>query len=166
MDIHIDVRGARQAGIRFDTFPDALYADLKSEVDALSVELYTRVEAATPFATGLLRSQERLRLFTDPTRITGYVDIQGSKGSQDFAKAAAVEYGAHRPTKVGAHQMRLDHYWADKLARPEMVMVDAYTRTPDIQEYAFERGPLAAMQPEIVARLNAVVEKSTAAANA
>lgn len=164
--IRIDVTGDRQVGLRFEQFPDALYEDLRKEIDALSIELLTRVEAATPDRTGQLRSQERLRLFTDPNRITGYVDITGTKGSQDFAKAGALEYGAHRATKVSAHEMKLDHHWSLKLAAPEMVLVAAYARTPNIEEFAFERGPLAAMQPEIVSRLNAVVEKAVAEASA
>ena len=165
MQIHIDIKGERQVGIRFETFPDALYEDLKTEVDALSNELYALVEAATPSATGELRSEERLRLFTDPNRITGYVDIAAAKGAQDFAKASALEYGAHASTKVSAHPMRLDHHWSLLLSRPETVLVQAYSRTPDIAEVAFERGPLAAMQPQVVARLNAVVEKAVAVAN-
>lgn len=164
--IRFDVTGVRQVGLRFDEFPDGLYEDLRQEIDALSIELFARVEASTPERTGLLRSEERVRLFTDPNRITGYVDVEGAKGSQDFAKAGALEYGAHSPTKVSGHSMSLDHYWAHKLAAPETVLVGAYTRTPDIAEVAFERAPLAQMQPEIVARLNAAVEKAVAEANA
>ena len=164
--VRIDVAGDRQVGLRFDTFPDALYEDLKTEVNALSLELFARVEAATPSRTGRLRSQERVRLFSDPNRITGYVDIAGEKGSQDFAKAGALEYGAHGQAKVSAHSMSLDHHWSRKLGEPETVMVDAYTRSADIAELAFERGPLAAMQPEVASRLNAVVVRATAEANA
>ncbi len=161
-DIRIDITGARQVGLRFEAFPDVLYDDLRREIDSLSTELFARVQAATPRRTGELLGQERLRLFTDANRITGYVDIAGAKGSQDFAKASALEYGAHRPTKVEAHSMGLDHYWADKLAAPITVLVTAYSRTPDIAEHAFERGPLAEMQPEVAARLNAVVARASA----
>lgn len=164
--IRIDVAGVQQVGLRFDSFPDVLYEDLRQEIDALSLELFARVGAATPTRTGALLSQERLRLFTDKTRITGYIDIAGGEGSYDFAKAGALEYGAHRATKVASHAMRLDHYWADKLSAPITVMVDAYTRTPNIVEHAFERGPLEAMQPEILARLNAVVASAVAGTNA
>jgi hypothetical protein len=165
--IHIDVTGARQVGLRFEEFPDALYAELRGEVDALSAELFAHIEAATPDRTGRLRSEERVRLFTDPNRITGYVDIAGTKaGALEYAKAGALEYGAHQATQVKAHSMRLDHNWAEKLAAPMTVLVSAYSRTPDIAEHAFERGPLAAMAPEIVSRLNAVVEKAVKEANA
>jgi hypothetical protein len=163
--IHANITDARKVELLFETFPDVLYSDLRVEVDALTLELLARIESVTPDRTGALRSQERARLFTDPNRITGQIDIAGTKGSQDFAKAGALEYGAHRATKVAAHSMKLDHYWSTKLAEPEMVMVDAYTRTPDIAEYAFERGPLAEMAPEIIARLEAVVAKAATEAN-
>ena len=169
--IHIDVKGDRQVGLRFETFPDALYDELRQEITALANELFGRVAAATPELTGKLRSQERLRIFADPNRITGYVDIAGGKGSNDYAKAGALEYGSKgKPTKVSAHHMRLDHHWSIMLAAPETVMVtklgEDYSRTPNIEEFAFERGPLEAMQPEILARLSAVVEKAAAEANA
>jgi len=164
--ISFDVANVRQVGLRFDEFPDALYQDLKKEIEALSAELFGRIQAATPDRTGQLVGAERLRVFADANRITGYVDIAGAKGSQIFAKASALEYGAHRSTKVAAHKMGLDHHWAQKLAAPEQVLVAAYTRTPNIEEVAFERGPLAEMQPEIAARLNAAVAKATAEANA
>lgn len=166
--IHINVANTRQVGLRFDTFPDALYDGLRSEIDALSNELFARVRAATPDRTGRLRSQERLRLFTDKDRITGYIDIagEGSGKNSDFAKAGALEYGTRgRPNDVSAHSMKLDHYWSTKLHRPVTVLVGALQRTPNIAAWSFERGPLAAMQPEVASRLTAVVEKSVAEAN-
>lgn len=165
MDIHIEIAGDRQVGLRFEQFPDALYAELKSEIASLGEELLLRVEAATPSRTGRLRSEERVRVFADPTSIKAQVDIAGAKGSQDFAKAGALEYGAHRATKVSAHSMRLDHFWARRLSAPIDVLVSAYTRTPDIETFAFERGPLGEMQAEALARLEAVVEKAVGEAN-
>lgn len=164
-NIHIDVTGVRQVGLRFEEFPDLLYDEMKAEIEALSTELLLRIEAATPSDTGLLRSQERLRIFADKDSIKGYVDVAGDK-SKDFAKAGALEYSAHRSGSVKAHKMRLDHLWAEKLNNPITVMVDAFPRTPNIQEFAFERGPLAAMEPEIIARLTAVVDKTVAETNA
>ena len=163
--IRIDVSGDRQVGLRFDEFPDALYDDLRAEIEVLATELFALVRASTPQDSGLLRSQERLRLFTDKTRITGYVDIAGGKGS-DFAKAGALEYGAHRRTKVRAHERSLDHYWDQKLEEPINVLVDAYARQPNIGAYSFLRTPLAALQPTVRERLNAVVEQAVEKANA
>lgn len=164
--VKIDITGDRQVGLRFDQFPDVLYDDLRVEVDSLSTELFALIEAATPSRLGTLRGQERLRLFTDKTRITGYVDVAGAPGSQDFAKAGALEYGTRgKSNKVVSHSMRLDHFWADKLKDPITVVTKAFDRTPNIEEHAFERGPLEAMAPQILSRLNAVVAAAVAEAN-
>jgi hypothetical protein len=163
--IGIRVTKDREVGLRFDAFPDNIYEALSIEVNALATELLARVQAATPSLTGKLRSQERLRLFKDKNRISGYVDIAGTAGSQDFAKAAAIEYGAHKRTTVSAHSMKLDHAWDKMLSAPMDVIVGAYDRTPNIAESAYERGPLDEMGPEIIDRLNAVVEQAVAKAN-
>jgi hypothetical protein len=166
MDIHIDVKGDHAVGLRFEAFPGQLYDALKDEITSLGQELLARVRAATPSRTGRLRSEERLRIFADPNSIKAQVGINAGKVSGgEYAKAGALEYGAHRATKVKAHRMRLDHHWALKLAAPEMVMLAAFTRTPNIEEHSFERGPLAEMQAEILTRLNAVVDKAVVQAN-
>lgn len=163
--IRINVTGDRRVGLRFEEFPDHLYDDLRQEIDSMTNELFAMVQAATPSRTGELRSQERMRLFTDKSRITGYVDVAGKSGSQDFAKAGALEYGAHRKTKVASHSMKLDHLWGEKLNAPMDVVVKAYERTPNIAEHAFVRGPLEAMQPQVVSRMNAIVERAVAQVN-
>jgi hypothetical protein len=162
--IKIGLTGDRQAGLRFEEFPDHLYEGLRQEIDALTNELFARVVAATPELTGDLRAHERVRIFTDENRITGYVDIGGTTAAE-IKKAAALEYGAHKATSVKSHSMKLDHAWGNALSAPMDVIVAAYSRTPNIAEHAFERGPLAEMRGEINARLNAVVERATAEAN-
>jgi hypothetical protein len=161
--IRIGLTGERQAGIRFEEFPDALYEELRKTIDSLTNELFARVVAATPDKTGDLRSHERVRVFTDENRITGYVDITGTVA--DIKKAAALEYGAHKATAVKSHSMKLDHFWNQALSSPIDVMVSAYERTPNVTATVFERGPLAEMQGEIIGRLNAVVEQAVAGAN-
>lgn len=158
--VSVEVAGTREVGLRFDAFPDALHEALAAEIGRLGEELLALVEAATPSRTGQLRSEERLRAYDEPERIKAEVTV-----SAEQAKAGALEYGAHRATAVRAHQMRLDHAWARRLAAPIEVLVGAYTRVPDIAERAFERGPLDAMTPEILDRLDAVVASATEAAN-
>lgn len=162
--VRVDIAGERQVELLFEEFPDALYADLLRDVHALTDELLARIESATPVRTGRLRGEERSRVFADPRSIAGRVTVAGDK--KDVAKAAALEYGAHRTTHVSAYQRRLDHVFGNALSAPMMVMVDAYSRTPDVQEVAFERGPLEAMAPEIFERLNATVETAIGGANA
>lgn len=164
--IRIDIAGDRQVGLRFAQFPGDLYDDLRNEIDDLSIQLAAMVQAAAPNATGKLRNQVRHRLFADKERITGYVDI-ASGDAQDHRKAAALEYGSKgKPVAVSAHAMRLDHFWSEQLSSPLTVLTKAYKRTPNIAEHAFERGPLAAIAPQVQVRLNAVVEQAVAKANA
>jgi hypothetical protein len=162
--IHISLTGDRQVGLRFEEFPDVLYEDLRQAITALADELFARVVAATPSKTGELRSQERVRVFADENRIAGYVDI-GDGTINDLRKAGALEYGAHKETSVKSHSRKLDHVFDRALSAPMDVIVEAYTRTPNIAATRFERGPLAAMQSEIITKLNAVVEKAVAGAN-
>lgn len=149
--IRINITGDRQVGLLFDEFPDALYEDFRKAIESLTHELFSRVVAATPELTGALRSEERVRIFTDKNSIKGYIDVHGSIA--DIKKAAALEYGAHKPVHVSAYE------------RPNGAIVKAYTRPNNVIAQAFERGPLAEMQPEIIARLNAVVEQAVAKVN-
>ena len=145
--IKIGLIGDRQAGLRFEEFPDVLYEDLRKAIDSLTNELFARVQAATPELTGDLRAHERVRIFTDENRITGYVDVHGSVA--DIKKAAAVEYGAHKTTNVKSHSMKLDHFWNTALTAPIDVIVIAYSRTPNVAEVAFDDARLLAIAPEI-----------------
>ena len=162
--VRIGLTGDRQAGLRFEEFPDALYEDLRRTISTLGDELLALIEAATPSRTGELRSKERLRIFTDTDRITAYVDV-AADGRDEIVKAAALEYGAHKKTNVQSHSKKLDHVFDRALSAPMDVLVKAYTRTPNIAEHAFLRGPLAAMRGQAFERLNAVVEQAVAGAN-
>lgn len=166
--VHIDVTGDRRVGLRFEQFPDALTEDLRATISALTEQLFALVEAATPSRTGRLHSQERQAVFIDNGKITGKVGIagEGSGKLSDFAKAGALEYGSTgRLFKVAAHAMRLDHFMQSKFDAPMMVIVKAHERRGTIAEHAFMRGPLGAMEGEILTGLNAAVGKAARDAN-
>lgn len=164
--IRIELDGDRQTGLRFEEFPDAMHDALRNEIDEISHELMVRIEAAIPQKSGKLRSQVRLRMFDEEDRIKGYIDIAGEKGSTDYAKAGALEYGSKgKPVSVSAHAMRLDHFWHHRLNAPITVLTEAYQRTPTIAEHSFMRGSLAAMRPEIISRLTGVIENTVDEAN-
>lgn len=163
--VRIDVKGDRQAGLRFEEFPDALREELREEIDSLTSELYTRIGTVIPNKTGDMRSKLRAKLHEHDNRIVGSVYIAGKKGSQDLAKAGALEFSARRTKPVKEHKMRLDHAWNTKFDSPRTVIVEAFDRRNRQTEHAFMRGPLAAMQPEVKQRLNAVVEKAVKEAN-
>jgi hypothetical protein len=164
--IKFNVTGPREVGLRLDEFPNGLYDDLLHEIESLTNEAFARVVAKTPSRTGKLRSEERVRIFADKQRISGRIDVDAPKGSEEFAKAGALEYGAHHARgEISAHAMKLDHAWSQRLGSPIHVMVAAHARPPNIAEVAFERGTLAEMQPEILAGLNEVIAKRVAEAN-
>lgn len=157
---------ARQVEVTVDAFPDGLYGDLERKIRSLTAQAFGRIQARMPSLTGKLRSELRQRVFTDKNQITGYIDIDAPKGSQELAKAGAEEYGAHKARGlIKAHRMKLDHVWDQRLASPITVMVSAHARPPNIAEVAFERGALAEMQPVIIAELNEAVEKRVAETN-
>jgi hypothetical protein len=109
--VKIDITGDRLVGLRFDEFPTDLHDALLEQIDGLTSELFGRVLARVPTATGNLRSKLRQRVYDDEHRITGRVDI-ASTDAQDHRKAGALEYGSKgRPVKVGGHGMKLDHFW-------------------------------------------------------
>ena len=162
--VHFTATGARKAEVVLEQFPDALYEDLRKEIDALTHEVFAIVQSRTPSKTGRLRSEERVWIWADREKITGRINIDAPKGSEEFAKAGALEYGAHNARGlIKAHSMRLDHAWEQRLDSPITVMVAAHARPPNIAEVSFIRGALA--EVPVAERLNAVVEHRAAGAN-
>jgi hypothetical protein len=165
--VYVTVSGERRVALKLDEFPQELRGQLEARISELTAELQAQVEAAAPSRTGKLKSEIRGRVFADnPKHVSGIVDVYAPKGSGEFAKAAALEYGASASTNVSTHPMKLDHYWADKLAAPTTVLVAAHSRTVNIAEHDFLRGPLAAMEPQIQMALEEVVEAATIEADA
>jgi len=156
-EIQYLVTGDRQVALKFDRFPQQAHDRLLARIQALTAELEARVLAAEPRRTGRLHSATISKVYDDQEKIGGRVTVRA-----DFAKAAALEYGAHRPTKVAAHEMRLDHVFAERLTAPMTVMVMLHRRMPNIAAYRFLRGPLAQMAPEIQAELQAAVAEAAA----
>lgn len=164
--IHIDLKGDRQAGVRFEEFPSALRDDLRSEIATLSDELFARIQGQIPSKSGELRSRLTKRIFDKEDRVTAYITINAQDQSE-HRKAASLEYGSRgKKVRVKPHKMRLDHYWSEKLAAPRTIVTKAFDRTPSIREHKFLRGPLDTMRPQINSRLKAVVESAAKDANA
>lgn len=158
--IKIDLEGDRRAGLRFEEFPEQLRDDLRKEIDALTNELRNRIATAIPKDTGALRGTLRAVRYDDPDRVTGYISV--AKGDANMSrKAAALEYGsAGIPQGVKAHKMRLGHVFEEKLRSPLTVIVEKFNRQPDVKAQRFLRGPMEAMRPKIMSRLEAVVSKA------
>lgn len=164
--IRIDVTGTNKVALRFAEFPEDLRAALRQEIEALANELGARVVAAAPRKTGRLQSQVRVRLFDDANSIKGYVDIGGGTVN-DIIKAATLEFGSTGDPIEYTPAPREDRRgWLGRFLAPQDAIQKKLRKSPNIAAHRFERGPLAEMQPEIAARLNAVVEAEIARANA
>lgn len=154
MDIGIEITGARQVELKFEQFPKEAHDAILQRIKSLTSRLAARIRGAVPKGpTHKLENDILVQIFDDGDRISGRVSI-----SDDFAKAGALEYGAHRSTKVDKHSMSLDHFWSQILDRPMQVVVSAYTRTPNITEHKFLRGPLATMDEEVITEIREAVE--------
>lgn len=160
-DFGFVVEGDRKVALKFDTFPADLHDALLEVITRDTKDLEQRVKAATPVLTGKLRSEISSAVFDDKTKITGAVFVAGQdKG--DYAKAGALEYGAHGTAKVKAHSSTLDHVFGQSID-PMDVMVAAYTRQTNILATKFESGPFKGMEAKIAADLQGAVDRAAGA---
>lgn len=156
MAIGIIVEGAREVDLRFERFPQGCHDELSAKIKARMPRLASAVRAKTPRKTGKLASEVTSSVRDTKERITGIVTVSG-----DFAKAGALEYGAHGTAKVGAHEARLDHVFGNQLHDPITVSVRAHTRQMNIPAHRFLRGPFEAERSEIEAELRQAVDRAT-----
>lgn len=160
-NIGVVITGDRQVAIKFDQFPIALHDPLKATITSLTGALAANIRAAAPDKTGKLRSEIQDTVFDDGAdRIVGFISVSG-----DFAKAGALEYGAHRATRVSAHTAKLDHVWSKRLNAPLTVLIQSYSRRQNVTATRFERGPTQAMSADIAAALEETVNQATQAFN-
>jgi len=146
----LTVSGDRDVALRFEQFPEGLRQRLHGAIERLTERLAARVRAATPKRSGRLASEVRSRVEDGPEFVRGRVFIDAPDG-RDAGKAAALEYGAHKPPRKGfvvEHKRSLNHLWG-RAVSPMEVIVDRYTRTANIMERRYLRGPFQAMRGEI-----------------
>jgi hypothetical protein len=154
-DFGVVVGGDRKVELLFDKFPQQLHGQLLEHITAKTKELEARVHGAVPKKTGKLASEIDSAVFDDKNKITGAVFVSG-----DYAKAGALEYGAHATSKVKAHSAKLDHVFSLRLDAPMTVAVSAHTRQMDIAAQKFLRGSFQQMEQEIEADLRTVVDQT------
>jgi hypothetical protein len=149
----------------FDAFPQIARGELEAEIRGIIEELDGLVKAAEPARTGQLRQSTIAYVLVEPNRISGRIKIAGPSGSEIFAKAGALEYGAHRPTKVKSHSRVVSSIFG-RLVAPTTEIVQAYTRSVNIAEQDFLRGPLESRQSSILERIQGALDRATATARA
>jgi hypothetical protein len=155
-----DEAGRRVAAV-LEGLPADLLTRLRPTFERLTAELLAKVRAGEPHRTGALEAATQA--FVDDiagVRLRGRVRVlaePGQKGRYNI-KAAALEYGAHGPARVSAHERLLDHVYATPIAAEE-VMVAAYERDVNVTAWAFLRDAFGGMQSEFEAE----VERTLAA---
>lgn len=144
----------RKVTVRFDEFPQQAHKAILGRITQLTQELERRVKSAEPRDTGKLVKDTTSIVRDSAQRVTGTVKI-----TADFAKAGALEYGAHGSTGVQSHTARLDHVFS-RFVSPITVIVAAYTRAVNVQEHEYLRGPLEAMQQEFQQQIQGALNEA------
>ena len=114
--------------------------------------------------TGRLESETGGRVYDHGDRMSAVVGVR-AKGGDEAGKAAALEYGAHKPFEVRAHAATLAHLWSRAIA-PISIEVPAHLRHPNIAAHRFLRGPIDQLRAEFIAELRQAVEAAAAEASA
>ncbi len=144
----VDIQGVLKATLRFEEFPQAMRAQLLAAIRRLTASLAAKIRARLPRGpTGKLEGSLIQQIFDDPDQVSGRVTFD-----KDFGKVGALEWGApgkRAKESVREHSAKLDHAWAQKLARPMTVVVAKHNRSLHLEARRFLRGPLAASRGEI-----------------
>jgi hypothetical protein len=147
MPFSFELIGDRQVVLKFEEFPQQAHDAFLERITRITNILESRVEAAEPQRTGKLRESTGKVIYDGKDAVVGRVKI-----GKDFAKAAALEYGAHQTTNVAQHVSRLNHVYA-RMISPMAVIVAAHSRKPNIKDVRYLRNPLASMQSDIMEQL-------------
>lgn len=146
-------RGEREISLRFDNFPSKLTAKLEQRIRGLTELLEERIEAATPKKTGLLRSEITPKVYLGDTgdRVAGYVSVFAGNLTQEYAKAATLEYGSNKARKL-----------SDRLMGPRKRLERRLSKPAHFEAFRYLRGPFEEMRPEIEAALDETVAEAAA----
>lgn len=145
-------RGEREVIQRFEEFPTRARAKLAAKISSLIQILQARIQAATPYKSGRLRSEIDSRVYADqPTRVAGYVGVRAQVASE-YPKAATLEYGSDAVRK--------------RVSETRNRLTERVSRPVHIKEYAYLRGPFAAMRDEIEAGIAEALKEAAEESNA
>lgn len=159
MDIGLEITTSRNATLRFEEFPVQARDKLKNVIADATNRLQAMARADAPKRTGRLASEIVAHVNEYQTAIVGVVSIAG-KSSNDFAKAAALEYGAHGSAQVKAHQAKLDHYFSKPMDTID-VAVSGHTRKLNIKQHDYLRGSESRIAAEALSDMRAAIDEVT-----
>lgn len=157
MDISVAIVGDRAVAQRLEQMPARVHDRLVEAITSLTAKLLTRVQASEPRRTGRLVSETKSFIDQTPDLVRGRVKVSAPGVRGELGKAAALEYGARKPTQVSEHRARLSHVYGRAIS-PMEVIVDRYQRTPNVAADRFLRGPLLQMSGQIKAELQKAID--------
>ena len=164
MDFDIVISGDRRVVARFAEWPAELHDALLARIRELTAELEVRVRALAPERTGKLRSEIVSRIYDDLQRIKGVVTLDGDLPSSEYAKAAALEYGApgrRGRFKVRAYSRTISQAFGRDIS-PTRVDVEAYSRVANLDAQLYLRAGLGGMETRATTELAAVMDQKIA----
>jgi hypothetical protein len=100
-------------------------------------------------------------MYDDSQRIKGAVTFEGDLPGYEYAKAAALEYGApgrRGRFKVRAYRRTITEAFGRDVS-PTRINVDAYSRIANLDARLYLRGGLAGMETQAAAELTAVMDQ-------
>lgn len=164
-DFGIEIKSARELGVKFQEFPDQARANIRLAIERQTATLLGRVRSAAPEDSGKLRSEISSRVYDDTNKITGRVFVGGDfserskRGSVAAGKAAALEYGAHSVAVVRAYTSKLDHIYS-RFVTPFAVSVAGYQRRVTIAGDSYLRAPLRSMETTVTEAIRSAVAQA------
>ncbi len=165
MDIDVVITGDRRVAARFESWPAELHDALLARIRQMTADLEGRVRALAPERTGKLKGEIVSRVYDNETSIKGAVTLDGGLDGSEYAKAAALEYGA--PGRRGRFKVRAYRRTiAEAFGRdipPIAIDVGAYSRFANLEAQAYLRGGLAGTETQATAELQAVIDQKAKA---
>ncbi len=160
MDFDAVITGDRRVVARFGEWPKELQGSLLARITDLTKQLESRVRDLAPSRTDKLKDEITSRIFDDPQKIKGLVTLESGLSGSEYAKAAALEYGAHRSTDVRKHRRTITEAFGRTIS-PTSADVRAYSRIANIDAQVYLRGGLADVEGDAVTQLQQVIDQSS-----
>lgn len=157
MDVGLEITTSRNIALRFEEFPQKARERLGEVITSATSRLQALVRNSVPKRTGRLEMEINSRVNEYDNGIVGIVYVKG-KNRNDFAKAAALEYGAHGSAQVKSHEARLDHYFSRHVDMLQ-VMVGSHSRKLNIKAHDYLRGPEASIADEALADMRQAINE-------
>lgn len=152
MQIDAIVTGEREVLARLDTLAERVQKRLKARLERLVPQIEADERSRAPVRTGKLRSEIQGHVTAGTDFVVGQVRV-AAQNRAEFAKAGALEYGAHGTAAVHAFS-RAGHTPFGQRAEQ---MVDAYTRRVDVMAHRYVRGAAENWRNEAKAALEEAV---------